>query len=61
MGRPLRAAARGIVYHILNCAPARRRLFEDDGDYGGDGFSSEPVQNGKGQTSAVGVRAAQPS
>jgi hypothetical protein len=34
MGRPLRAAARGIVYHILNCAPARRRLFEDDGDYG---------------------------
>jgi len=34
MGCPLRAAARGIVYHILNCAPARRTLFENDGGYG---------------------------
>ena len=33
MGRPLRTAPGGIVYHVLNRANARMTLFEDDGDY----------------------------
>ncbi|HSA85839.1 MAG TPA: transposase [Nitrospira sp.] len=33
MGRPLRAAPGGTVYHVLNRANARMTLFEDDGDY----------------------------
>lgn len=33
MGRPLRAASGEIVYHVLNRANARMRLFGDDGDY----------------------------
>ena len=33
MGRPLRAAEGGYVYHVLNRANARLSIFEDDGDY----------------------------
>lgn len=33
MGRPLRAAAGGLVYHVLNRANARLPLFAKDGDY----------------------------
>ena len=33
MGRPIRAAVGGLVYHVLNRANARMTLFEDDGDY----------------------------
>jgi putative transposase len=33
MGRPLRTTTADIVYHVLNRANARRRLFEEDGDY----------------------------
>ena len=33
MGRPLRAAVGGLVYHVLNRANARIRLFEKTGDY----------------------------
>jgi len=33
MGRPLRAALGGIVYHVLNRANARARIFHDDADY----------------------------
>ena len=33
MGRPLRAAPGGLVYHVLNRANGRQRLFDDDGDY----------------------------
>jgi len=33
MGRPLRAALGGYVYHILNRANARSRIFHKDGDY----------------------------
>ena len=33
MGRPLRAAEGGYVYHVLNRANARVTIFEDDGDY----------------------------
>jgi hypothetical protein len=33
MGRPLRAAEGGYVYHVLNRANARLTLFEKDGDY----------------------------
>jgi putative transposase len=33
MGRPLRAAAGGWVYHVLNRANARLPIFESDGDY----------------------------
>ena len=33
MGRPLRAAEGGYVYHVLNRANARMRIFEDDADY----------------------------
>ena len=33
MGRPLRAASGGYVYHVLNRANARLRLFEKAGDY----------------------------
>jgi putative transposase len=33
MGRPLRAAAGGYVYHALNRANAGLALFDDDGDY----------------------------
>ena len=33
MGRPLRAAEGGRVYHVLNRANARMTIFEDDGDY----------------------------
>ena len=33
MGRPLRAAAGGIVYHMLNRANARLPIFQKDGDY----------------------------
>lgn len=35
MGRPLRTAPGGMVYHVLNRANARMTLFEDDGDYAG--------------------------
>ncbi len=33
MGRPLRSAAGGVVYHVLNRAAGRRRMFERPGDY----------------------------
>jgi putative transposase len=33
MGRPLRAAPGGLVYHVLNRANGRQRLLEKDGDY----------------------------
>jgi len=33
MGRPLRAAPGGLVYHVLNRANGRQALFDDDGDY----------------------------
>jgi REP-associated tyrosine transposase len=33
MGRSLRAAEGGYVYHVLNRANARMTIFEDDGDY----------------------------
>jgi putative transposase len=33
MGRPLRAAEGGHVYHVLNRANARMTIFDDDGDY----------------------------
>jgi len=33
MGRPLRAADGGYVYHVLNRANARIRIFDDAGDY----------------------------
>ena len=33
MGRPLRAAAGGYVYHVLNRANARLKIFADDEDY----------------------------
>jgi putative transposase len=33
MGRSLRAAEGGLVYHVLNRANARQRIFDDDGDY----------------------------
>jgi putative transposase len=33
MGRPLRAAVAGLVYHTLNRANARLPLFQKDGDY----------------------------
>jgi putative transposase len=33
MGRPLRAAAGGLVYHVLNRANARLRIFDGDADY----------------------------
>jgi len=33
MGRPHRAAEGGYVYHVLNRANARMRIFRDDGDY----------------------------
>jgi putative transposase len=34
MGRPLRAAPGGLVYHTLNRANARLAIFGDDGDFG---------------------------
>ena len=33
MGRALRKAAGGIIYHALNRANARLTVFEDEGDY----------------------------
>lgn len=33
MGRPLRAAVGGYVYHVLNRANARMQIFDDDADY----------------------------
>ncbi|MFN6104372.1 MAG: transposase [Planctomycetaceae bacterium] len=33
MGRPLRAAVGGMVYHVLNRANARMPIFEEEGDY----------------------------
>jgi len=33
MGRPLRQAVGGVVYHVLNRRVLRLPLFEDDGDY----------------------------
>lgn len=33
MGRPLRAAAGGVLYHVLNRANGRLPLFEKAGDY----------------------------
>ena len=33
MGRPLRAALGGYVYHVLNRANARMPIFDDDEDY----------------------------
>src|SRR5947199_3359589 len=33
MGRPLRYAPGGIVYHVLNRANARLPIFQKDGDY----------------------------
>lgn len=35
MGRALRAAAGGIIYHVLNRANARGRIFEKAGDFHG--------------------------
>jgi putative transposase len=32
MGRPHRAAAGGYVYHVLNRANARMRIFEEEDD-----------------------------
>jgi putative transposase len=34
MGRPIRAAGGGWVYHVLNRANFRLPIFESDGDYG---------------------------
>ena len=36
MGRPMRAAAGGVIYHVLNRANARSQIFEKPGDF--DGF-----------------------
>ena len=33
MGRPLRAADGGLIYHVLNRGNARRAIFAKDGDY----------------------------
>ncbi|HXK87265.1 MAG TPA: hypothetical protein PLS82_14605 [Phycisphaerae bacterium] len=33
MGRPLRNAAGGVVYHVLNWANGRTTIFGDDADY----------------------------
>jgi putative transposase len=33
MGRSLCPTSADVVYHVLNRANARRRLFDDDGDY----------------------------
>ncbi len=33
MGRPKRAADGGLIYHVLNRAYARLRIFEKDEDY----------------------------
>ncbi len=33
MGRLPRAAQGGMVYHVVNRANARMRLFDDEGDY----------------------------
>ncbi|MDH5776003.1 MAG: transposase, partial [Nitrospirota bacterium] len=33
MGRPLRAAAGGIIYHVLNRANGRQVMFETPQDY----------------------------
>lgn len=33
MGRPLRSAAGGVVYHVLNRAAGRRRILDQPGDY----------------------------
>src|SRR3990172_2320688 len=33
MGRPQRAADAGYVYHVLNRANARLKIFDDSGDY----------------------------
>jgi len=33
MGRPLRVAPGGLVYHVLNRANGRQRLFDDDDDF----------------------------
>lgn len=33
MGRPLRTAPGGLVYHVLNRANGRRPLFDHEGDY----------------------------
>ena len=33
MGRPLRVAPGELIYHVLNRANGRQRLFHDDGDY----------------------------
>lgn len=42
MGRPHRAAEGGYVYHVLNRANARMKIFEDDGDY--EAFENVLVQ-----------------
>ena len=34
MGRPLRAAVGGVIYHVLNRANGGLQLFEKAGDYG---------------------------
>ena len=41
MGRALRAAAGGMVYHVLNRANGRLPLFEKDGDYLVQGTDSD--------------------
>jgi hypothetical protein len=33
MGRPLRAAEGGLIYHALNRANGRLAIFDDDGDF----------------------------
>lgn len=33
MGRPRRTQSAGFVYHVLNRANSRSRIFDDDGDY----------------------------
>jgi putative transposase len=35
IGRPLRAAQGGLVYHALNRANGRLAIFEDDNDFAG--------------------------
>jgi len=33
MGRPLRAAAGGIIYHVINRANGRQNMFDNHQDY----------------------------
>lgn len=53
MGRALRAAAGGLVYHVLNRANARATLFEQPGDY----LAFEKVLGQAGERYAVDLLA----